>query len=171
MVNALRFDPAYGGALASRDKLGAYCCAHPCSQIASDGHEYGFRADTDKYTYMLRLNPAQGEYNFYVYCYVRERLNEHMTNAARGIRFVTAGYQELFRLADGDGIRITFPDGKHEDRVCRYIDDTHMECGWRLYHIHEFAELMEKAGNTVIPLRSSLPEKCFDALGPISSRA
>lgn len=164
VVNALRFDPAYGGALASRGKLEAYCSAHPDSKITQDGHEYGFRLDTDKYAYMLRLNSNQGEYNFYVYCYVRERLDDHMTNAARGIRFVPTEYQESFRLADGDEIRITFPDGKHEDRFCRYIDETHMECGWRLYHIHEFAELMEKAGNTVIPLRSSLPEKCFAAL-------
>ena len=41
-----------------------------------------------------------------------------------------------------------------------------MTCGWddRLYHIHDFAEEMERAGNTVIPLRSSLPKKCFAAL-------
>ena len=34
--------------------------------------EYGFRLDTDNYAYALRLNPDWGDYNFYLYCYVRE---------------------------------------------------------------------------------------------------
>ena len=33
--------------------------------------------------------------------------------------------------------------------------------GGNLYHICEFAERMEQNGNTVIPLRSSLPEQCY----------
>lgn len=166
VVNALRFDPAYGGALAGRGKLAAYCRAHPDSRIGLDGREYGFRLDTDRYAYMLRLNPAWGEYNLYIYCYVRELLDCNMDEAGRGIRFVTSGYRDLFRLADGDSIRIVKPDGTHTDRTCRYISETHMTCGWddRLYHIHDFAEEMERAGNTVIPLRSSLPEKCFAAM-------
>jgi len=166
VVNALRFDPAYGGALASRGKLAAYCYAHPDGRIAPDGNAYGFRLDTENYVYMLRLCSDWGDYNFYVYCYVREQLDDHMEDAKRGIRFVTAGYRDLFRLADGDGIRIVKPDGTHMDRTCRYISETHMTCGWddRLYHIHDFAEEMEEAGNIIIPLRSSLPEKCFAAL-------
>ena len=44
--------------------------AHPDSRIGRDSCEYGFRADTEGYTYMLRLNPNRGEYNFYIYCYV-----------------------------------------------------------------------------------------------------
>ena len=43
-------------------------------RIDQDGSEYGFRADTDGYAHMLRLNPNRGEYNLYIYCYVRERL-------------------------------------------------------------------------------------------------
>ena len=166
VVNAMRFDPACGGVLSSRGKLAAYCYAHPDSRIGRDSCEYGFRADTEDYAYMLRLNPNRGEYNFYIYCYVRGQLDQHMAEAKRGIRFVTSGYRDLFRLADGDQIRIFKPDGKWEDHTCRYIGETHMTCGWndRLYHIHDFAEEMEQAGNTVIPLRSSLPEKCFAAL-------
>ena len=166
VVNALRSDPAYGGVLASRGKLASYCCAHPESRMGADSQNYGFRADTKDYAYMLRLTPAQGEYNLYIYCYVREQLDQHMADAQRGIRFVSSGYRELFRLADGDKIRIISPDGKHRNHTCRYISETHMTCGCddRLYHIHYFAEEMEKAGNTVIPLRSSLPEKCFAAL-------
>lgn len=166
VVNALRSDSAYGGALASRGKLAAYCYAHPDGRITQGGNAYGFRLDTENYAYMLRLCSDWGDYNFYIYCYVRESLDCHMAEAKRGIRFVTPGYRDLFRLADGDKIRIVSPDGKYKDHTCRYVGETYMTCGWddRLYHIHDFAEEMEKAGNTVIPLRSSLPEKCFAAL-------
>lgn len=166
VVNALRFDPSYGGVLSRRSTLAAYCYAHPESAMGTITREYGFRADTEDYAYMLRLNPNRGEYNFYIYCYVREQLDNHMAEAQRGIRFVTSGYRDLFRLADGNQIRIISPDGKHKDHTCRYISETHMTCGWddRLHHIHDFAEEMERAGNTVVPLRSSLPEKCFAAL-------
>lgn len=82
------------------------------------------------------------------------------------IRFITSDYKERFRIPDGDSIRITTPDGTHDDRPCRYIDDCHLELGpgWRVFHICEFAELMERNGNTVIPLRSSLPKHCFSVL-------
>ncbi len=163
-VNALRFDKAYGGILTSRAELSKYCYAHPDSKMDTSTDSYGFRADTDKHTYMLRLNPNRGEYNLYIYCYVREWLDRHMKNAEQGIRFITPEYQNLFRLTDGDNIRITASDGHTTDRICRYIDDTHFECGFTIYHICEFAERMEQAGNTVIPLRSSLPKKCFAAL-------
>lgn len=164
LVNAMRFDPAYSGILSSRGKLAAYCYAHPDSGMGTITREYGFRADTEKYAYMLRLNPNRGEYNFYIYCYVREQLDNHITDAERGIRFVTSGYRDLFRLVDGDKIRIVSPDGEHTDRTCRYVSETHMACGWKIYHVLDFAEQMEQAGNTVVPLRSSLPEKCFAAL-------
>ena len=68
LVNALRSDPAYGSVLSRRGTLAAYCYANPDSRIGKDGCEYGFRADTEGYTYMLRLNPNRGEYNCYLLC-------------------------------------------------------------------------------------------------------
>ena len=54
------------------------------------------------------------------------------------------------------------------DRVCRYIDETHFELGegsMGLFHICEFAEKMEASNaQAVIPLRASLPDKCFSYL-------
>ena len=160
VVNALRFDPQYGGVLKDRKSLGAYCYYIPESGFGND-REYGFRADTAQYTYFLRLNPNRGEYNFYIYCYRREWLDHHLNRAKGGIRFINSRYKELFRIPDGDSIRINRTDGTHTDRTCRYIDDSHLEVGNGLYQICEFAELMERAGNTVIPLRSSLPEQCY----------
>lgn len=75
-----------------------------------------------------------------------------MEKAKQGIRFITPDYRELFRIPDGGKIRSQLLNGRHLDEVCRYIDETHMEVGQCLYHICEFAELMERAGVTVNPL-------------------
>ena len=61
-INALRKDPEYNGILTSRAALFAYCFAHPEAAL-ENGREFVFRADTDKNSYMLRLNPNRGEYN------------------------------------------------------------------------------------------------------------
>jgi hypothetical protein len=165
VINTLRFDEQYGGVLKNRSALSSYCMDHIESSFAGNYcHEYAFRADTEKYAYIFRLNPNKGDYNLYCYCYVREWLDKHLTNAERGIRFITPDYKEVFRIPDGDKVRITRSDGETVDRTCRFIDDYHVEVGNNLYHICEFAERMEQAGNTVVPLRSSLPEKCYSTL-------
>lgn len=72
VINALRFGEGRGGILMSRDVLGRFCHTQPDSVMTGDCRWFGFRTDMDKYTYLFRLNPYRGEYNFYVYCYVRE---------------------------------------------------------------------------------------------------
>ena len=77
VINALRFDKQYGGLLTDRSSLSSYCHAHP--ESAFEGNyktEYGFRADTDDYSYMIRCSPVKGDYNFYVYAYDREMLEQ-----------------------------------------------------------------------------------------------
>lgn len=125
------------------------------------GRDYGVRVNTQDYAYLMRLNPHKGEYNLYCYCYRKDWLDHHLERARRGIRFINPHYKELFRIPDGDHIRITYPDGSHKDRICRYIDDSHVEVDNNLYHICEFAEIMESNGNTVVPLRASLPDQCY----------
>lgn len=157
VINSLR---GKDGILSDRDSLSRYCCTVPESSFGND-REYGIRVNTQKYSYFMRLNPHKGEYNLYCYCYVKEWLDNHMKKAERGIRFIYPNYKELFRIPDGDKIRITLSTDEKLDRICRYIDDYHLEVGDGLYHICEFAERMEQNGNTVIPLRSSLPEQCY----------
>ena len=165
VINMLRFDERYGGVLKNRSTLAAYCYGNQQSAFEADySREFGFRADTDKYSYLLRLNPNKGEYNFYCYCYEREALDRHIKQAEKGIRFIDPQYKELFRIKDGEKIRINMPDGKFIDHICRYIDDYHTEVGRNLYHICQFAESMESNGNVVIPMRSSLPEQCYAVL-------
>ena len=84
-----------------------------------------------------------------------------MRQAEKGIRFINPNYKELFRIPDGDRVRLLYSDGENADRSCRYIDDYHVEVGDNLYHICEFAERMERSHAKVIPLRSSLPEQCY----------
>ena len=150
-----------GDILHNRRSIAAYCYSNPQARMKTDMEYYGVRVDTDKYSYLFRLCPNKGEYNIYCYCYVREWLDKHLKNAGKGIRFITPNYEEKFRIPDGDMVRITLNDGSYYDEVCRYIDDYHLEVGNNLYHICEFAERMEDCGNTVIPLRSSLPDHCY----------
>ena len=76
-INALRSDPEFEGILKNRTALSSYCLRHPEAAL-ENGREYGFRADTDKYSYMLRLNPNRGEYNAYVYAYQKEQFDRHL---------------------------------------------------------------------------------------------
>ena len=137
---------------------------HPEWKMGGDREYYGVRVDTTNYAYMLRFTPRQGDYNSYCHCYKKEWLDKHLENAERGIRFIDPHYNERFVIPDGDTIRIQMEDNKYADYTCRYIDDYHVEVGSQLYHICQFAELMEQNGNSVTPLRSSLPEQCFSTL-------
>lgn len=159
VINNYRFGD--GEFLSGRSAMTKFCYEHPESSYEDDRNHYGVRVDTKWYSYLMRLNPNRGEYNLYCYCYQREWLDNHLRKAEKGIRFIDPHYKEQFTIPDGDKIRITLSSGEHYDRECRYIDDYHLEVGDNLYHICEFAETMEKNGNTVIPLRSSLPEQCY----------
>lgn len=163
VLNALVGDGQYGGFLKSRDAMRDFCQKHPESSF-DDGFAFGSRADTAQYSYLIRLNPYKEEENLSLYCYRRDSLERHMKQAEKGIRFITPHYEEKFRIADGDMVRIRCPDGRQLDRECRYIDECHVEVGkgWdNLYHICQFAEMMERNGNSVIPLRNSLPLICY----------
>ena len=163
VMEALVGDGQYGGFLKSRDAMRDFCQEHPESGF-NDGFAFGFRADTAQYSYLIRLQPYKGEENLFIYCYRRDWLDSHMKQAEKGIRFITPHYDEKFRVADGDSVRIRCQDGRVLDRVCRYIDECHVEVGtgWdNLYHICQFAEMMERNGNSVIPLRNSLPAVCY----------
>lgn len=161
VINSLREE---GDILHSRKELAKRCYQSPHARMKTEQNYYGFRVDTEKYAYLLRVNPNKGEYNLYCYCYVREWLDKHMKNAERGIRFIDPNYKTKFWIDDGEKIRINYADGETADKVCRYIDDYHVEVGNNLYHICEFAERMESNGHTYMPIRGNLPEQCYSIL-------
>lgn len=66
------------------------------------------------------------------------------------IRFIDSHYNELFRLPDGGTIEVTRPDGKFCQK-CGYVDDYHLEVGNSLYHICQFAEMLERIGASCKP--------------------
>lgn len=127
VVNALR---EKDGLLCSRASMNRFCCQHPEAEFEGNYcTEYGFKVQTSQHTYMLRCNLNYGDYNFYLYAYVARFLEHHIEKAQEGIRFMASSGRELFRIPDGDHIRIQRSDGSHVDRSCRYIDECHMEIG------------------------------------------
>lgn len=153
VINSLRSEESQESFLQNRSALARYCFSHPEGQI--NDREFGFRADTAEYAYLMRLNPNRGEYNLYCYCYRRDWLDHHLAEAEHGIRFIDSSYNELFRIPDGGKIRITYPDGDRREESCRYIDPYHVEVGsgsMNLFHICEFAERMEECGARIEPL-------------------
>ncbi len=148
VINAFRKD-----FLANRSTLSKYCYAHPESAYPdSDLNEFGFRADTAAFSYMMRLNPNQGAYNLYCYCYRRDWLDEHLTKAENGIRFIDPQYRELFRLPDGGTIKVVAEDDTSVRHTCRYIDPPHHTVDREIIHICEIAEQEEKNNKTVMPV-------------------
>lgn len=149
-INALRSEEY--GLLAGRGEMKDYVLKFPDSAFQGNCcEEYGFRADKGEHSFLLRCNPAKGDYDFYCFCYVRKWLDGHMANARKGIRFIDPHYKEMFRIPDGEKIVVTSAFGEKSERTCRYIDDYHTEIGSNLYHICEFAERMERSGAACQP--------------------
>ena len=99
VVNTLR---EKNGLLCTRDSMTRFCYQNPEAEFEGNYcAEYGFKVQTPQHTYMLRCNPNYGDYNFYLYAYVSRFLEHHMEKAKQGIRFITPGYKELFRIPDG----------------------------------------------------------------------
>ncbi len=158
VINSLR---EKGNFLADRSTMSHYCYKTQEAAFWNPMEDYGVRVNTKEYAYLMRLNPKPGVYNLYCFCYQRKWLDHHIEQAAKGIRFIDSHYNELFRIPNCDKIRVALPDGTNIDYTCRYIDDYHTEVGNNLYHICEFAEMMEAQNAEVIPLRSSIPDFCY----------
>jgi hypothetical protein len=68
------------------------------------------------------------------------------------IRFVNALGETLFFIEDNGEIEIDTGCGTLRC-VCRYIDDCHAWIGDHVYHIREFAEMMEQNVRTYRPVK------------------
>lgn len=160
VINALRSQNY--GLLRDRATMYSVCRENKDSEMKGNyTTEFGFRADSDKYAFLLRCIPVQGDYNFYCFCYVRKWLDKHIEEANRDIRFIDSHYKELFRIPDGEHIIVTDRYGKMKSYPCRYIDDYHLEVGRNLFHICEFAERMEQDCCTYRP-ESAAGSKNYD---------
>lgn len=63
----------------------------------------------------------------------------------REIRFINSSYDDLFRIPDGGTIQIEFPN-ETVIKNCKYVDDYHTKIGNEIFHICQFAEMMERVG-------------------------
>ena len=125
VINILRKDKRL---LHNRRDMAAFVRANPAAAFTGNYcTEYGFRVDTDKHAFLIRCNPAKGDYNFYCYCYVKEWLDRHIQKAEQGIRFIDPHYNELFRIPDGGKIIIHYAWGEKAEKTCRFIDEYHTE--------------------------------------------
>ena len=65
------------------------------------------------------------------------------------IRFIDSDYRELFKIPDGESIRVIYPpiDGCGvNERPCEFIDEHHTKIGGNVYHICQHAEALERIG-------------------------
>ena len=165
VLDTLRYDEQCCGVLRDRKSLTAYCKEHPESDMGRYDREFAFRLDTAQYSYLIRLCLDRIEFDFEIYPYRRDLLDRHMEQAEKVIRFIAPNSKETFRIPDGDRIRIITGSGDTRDRIARYVDEYHVELftdyDSRLYHVYDFTEQAERTNSKIIPLRSSLPEKCF----------
>ena len=150
MVSELRTNPAFDGILSDRSSLSSFCYRHPESRIPDEDNKYAFRADAGEYAMILRLTPNRGEYNAYIYCYQRDRLDRWLSiwryEQSRGYLPVyrhTASYARSVEELE------TWRMSHRENVACRKaIDDTIRE-HFDGYHLDEKAvsSVMERFGS------------------------
>ena len=73
-----------------------------------------------------------------------------MDEKEHSIRFINSSYDTLFRIPDGGTVEVRFPDRTFTAK-CEYLDDYHTKIGDTVFHICEFAELLEHQVGTVHP--------------------
>lgn len=61
------------------------------------------------------------------------------------ICFIDSRYHDLFRVPDGGCVQIRYPD-ETVIKPCKFIDEYHTQVGYNVFHICQFAELMERNG-------------------------
>ena len=67
------------------------------------------------------------------------------------IRFINSSYKDLFSIPDGGNVVLTHFDGETAIRPCQHMGDYHTKIGYRVFHICEFAEIMERNGTIYVP--------------------
>ena len=72
-------------------------------------------------------------------------MNEHNPKGL-DIRFIDSHYQDLFRIPDGGFIKVQYSGGEEAVKKCTFIDEYHTQIGFNVFHICQFAEVMERNG-------------------------
>lgn len=150
LIKALSSDEDCGKMLSSPKAMKAYCEKHPEAEIDEHGNEYGFMTENEKYTFLIRAVCTE-RCELFIYIYDKALFAAHIKNASKGIRFIDSGYKDLFVIPDGGKIVVKGALNYEKTFVCRFIDPYHTEIGSGIYHICQFAEIMERNGATYCP--------------------
>ncbi len=67
--------------------------------------------------------------------------------AGKDIRFIDSHYRDLFRIPDGGTIQVHYSDDTVVIKPCKFIDEYHTQIGNNVFHICQFAELLERNGS------------------------
>ena len=69
------------------------------------------------------------------------------------VRLINSHYDDIYRIPDGGVIQIDFGDGSSFTARVKHLDDYHFDLGGLgdVYHICQFAEIMERNGTTAYP--------------------
>ena len=59
-------------------------------------------------------------------------------------------YKDLFHIPDGSCVQIHYPD-EMVVKPCTFIDEYHTQIGYNVFHICQFAEIMERNGASYMP--------------------
>ena len=67
--------------LKDRKSMAAVCSRYPENHMENQWHAewYCFKIITEKYMYFIRCFTGRGDYNFYIYCYIREEAEEFVS--------------------------------------------------------------------------------------------
>ena len=149
VINSYRFGD--GEFLSGRSTMSKFCYEHPESSYEDDRNQYGVRVDTERYSYLMRLNPNRGEYNLYCYCYQKEWLNNHLKNAERGIRFIDPHYRSSFALRT----ERKFQSSSATEKQWRGLADILMTTIWRSAQISTISANLVR----LVPLQVCKDEK------------
>lgn len=152
--------------LGNLDAMRKYCEVHlECFYQKESQHGFCYTGWSEEYAYMMLLNPnkTSGNCQFSIICYIRACLERHIEDASNGIEFFDLSGNTVFRIADGDDICIKNLSGAFLPAVlnCRYTYKGEVDVGGRLYPLAEFAHVLDDDTIQVMPMRASLPDKCF----------
>ena len=88
-----------------------------------------------------------------------------MSDDKKKICFIDSSYNPLFYIADGENVVLTYSDGERAVRPCKFLDEYHTQVGNNIFHICQFAEIMERNGTSYVPEKpQKLPELCYGIL-------
>lgn len=94
----------------------------------------------------------------------RRKIWEPETLPQKDIRVIDSSYNEQFRIPDGGCLQITYSDREFSVK-CEHIDPYHSYYGSEVFHICQFAEIVEKNGGIIQPEPELMADEAAWKLG------